>query len=78
MQFWQDARCADETLCSFFLNVYNVARDKKALVGGVWKEEVDNGFWEIHFNKQAKAWAAESFVNFYDHLYKSRPVGSFG
>lgn len=42
------------------------------LVGEIWREGMCRCFWEIQFNRQAQDWELESFVNFYDLLYKFR------
>lgn len=62
-----------EVLCSLFLDVYNVARDKDALAGELWKVGVVGVCWEIQFNLQSQVWELESFLNFYNISCKFRP-----
>lgn len=49
--FWHDAWYIDEALSSMFPEVYNIAKNKNALVGVEWKEEANTNSWVIHFNR---------------------------
>lgn len=42
--FWSDLWCADKSFCFLFHNVYNVVKQEHALVGELWKEEMQEGY----------------------------------
>lgn len=45
--FSRDAQCGEAILCSRYMKVYNIARDKNVLVVDLWRERTNNDFWDV-------------------------------
>ena len=66
-KFWCDPWCEGLPLKNIFLDLYNIASNKDALVAELSSEA--NYHWNIQFTRPVQVWELKSVVSFMDLIY---------
>lgn len=60
LRFWQDHWCVNAPFCTFFPDIFEIARDKDVIVAGAWSRWGAGGYWDILFLRSFNDWEVDS------------------
>jgi hypothetical protein len=72
IRFWNDVWCGEMPLKEAFPVLYDIARDKDALVATHLVLQNGSYQWDVSFFRAAHDWEVDIFASFFSLLYSTR------
>jgi len=73
IRFWHDVWCGDSALKSSFLEFFDLAHNKEALVSEYMDRSSPHTLWNFNFMQDVHDWEIESLDSFLTLLYSMNP-----
>ena len=64
VNFWKDAWCGEDALCSVYPSFFNLAMHKEATVADMWDRSRGEGGWSPTFLRSVDDWEIEEVERF--------------